>query len=397
MRMVFSAFAFLLVPFTARARTRQSIPADFKTLAAQAAAASEQDRIEDAIALYTRALALRPKWAEGWWSLGTLQYDQSRYAQAAQDFEKVISLNPGNGTAHAMLGLCQFELGRDEAALKNLLEGQKLGVQEDQQLRGVVLYHLGVLELRARKYNDARETLAQLVKVGEKTSEVITALGMAALMMRPDEAPVEGSGRLMVVVQVGEAEALLQSKDYERAKRVYAELASGFPDFPNLHFAYGRFLLELSETDNAVAQFQQEIQNSPGHVAARLEIAAVRYRLDSADGVKYAEEAVKLDPRRPSGHYLLGLLYLDTRNFSGAISELEIAKRSYANVPEVYFALGSAYAHMGRKAEAARARAAFTRLNAQRKKESDDTVYDDYPRGLAQERLRAEPDKHPPE
>jgi len=395
--MVFSAFAFLLVPFTARARTRQSIPADFKTLAAQAAAASEQDRIEDAIALYTRALALRPKWAEGWWSLGTLQYDQSRYAQAAQDFEKVISLNPGNGTAHAMLGLCQFELGRDEAALKNLLGGQKLGVQEDQQLRGVVLYHLGVLELRARKYNDARETLAQLVKVGEKTSEVITALGMAALMMRPDEAPVEGSGRLMVVVQVGEAEALLQSKDYERAKRVYAELASGFPDFPNLHFAYGRFLLELSETDNAVAQFQQEIQNSPGHVAARLEIAAVRYRLDSADGVKYAEEAVKLDPRRPSGHYLLGLLYLDTRNFSGAISELEIAKRSYANVPEVYFALGSAYAHMGRKAEAARARAAFTRLNAQRKKESDDTVYDEHARGLAQERLRAEPDKHPPE
>jgi len=75
----------------------------FKTLAAQAAAASEQDRIEDAIALYTRALALRPSGRRAGGRLGTLQMT-SRYAQAAQDFEKVISLNPGNGTAHAMLG-----------------------------------------------------------------------------------------------------------------------------------------------------------------------------------------------------------------------------------------------------------------------------------------------------
>src|SRR6202043_994155 len=216
------AFAFLLVPFAAKAQTRQSTPADFKTLAAQAAAASEQDRVEDAIALYTRALALRPKWAEGWWSLGTLEYDHDHYAKAEQDFKKVIALDAANGTAHAMLGLCQFELGQDKAALKNLLAGQELGVQRDQQLRNVVLYHLGVLQLRARKFGDARVTLGQLVKEGVKTKEVRTALGMAVLMMRPAEASDEGTARAQVVEGVGEAEALLELKDFERAKQTYA-------------------------------------------------------------------------------------------------------------------------------------------------------------------------------
>jgi len=391
-------FVFLLVAFTAGAQTRKSTPTDdFKTLSAQAAAASEQDRIEDAIALYTRALVLRPKWVEGWWSLGTLEYDQDHYAKAARNFEKVIALDSANGTAHAMLGLCQFELGRDEPALKNLLAAERLGVVKDEQLRKVALYHLGLLQLRARKYGDAKETLGQLAKDGVRTKELITALGLAALLIKPQEAPPEGTAGASVVERAGEAEALLSAKDFEQAKQRYTQLTGEFPDYPNLHFAFGGLLLETHETDEAVAEFQREIQNNPQHVLARLEIAAVRYRLDSADGVKYAEQAVKLDPKRPFGHYLLGLLYLDTQNFSGAISELEIAKRSYANVPEVYFALGSAYAHMGRKAEAARARAAFTRLNAQRKKQSDDAVYFEHSRGLTQENLGAEPDKHPPE
>ncbi len=391
-------FVFLLVAFTAGAQTRKSTPTDdFKTLSAQAAAASEEDRIEDAIALYTRALVLRPKWVEGWWSLGTLEYDQDHYAKAARNFEKVIALDSANGTAHAMLGLCQFELGRDEPALKNLLAAERLGVVKDEQLRKVALYHLGLLQLRARKYGDAKETLGQLAKDGVRTKELITALGLAALLIKPQEAPPEGTAGASVVERAGEAEALLSAKDFEQAKQRYTQLTGEFPDYPNLHFAFGGLLLETHETDEAVAEFQREIQNNPQHVLARLEIAAVRYRLDSADGVKYAEQAVKLDPKRPFGHYLLGLLYLDTQNFSGAISELEIAKRSYANVPEVYFALGSAYAHMGRKAEAARARAAFTRLNAQRKKQSDDAVYFEHSRGLTQENLGAEPDKHPPE
>jgi tetratricopeptide (TPR) repeat protein len=395
--MVFPVFAFLLVPFTARAQTRQPTPSDFKALAAQAAAASEQDRIEDAIALYTRALALRPKWAEGWLSLGTLQYDQDRYAQAAQDFEKVIALDAANGAAHAMLGLCQFELGQDKAALKNLLTGQKLGVQKDQQLRNVVLYHLAVLQLRAQKYRVAKETLGHLAEDGVKTKELITALGLAALLVRPQVAPPEDTPGAGVIERAGEAEALLATKDFEQAKQRYAQLASEFPDYPNLHLAFGRLLIETNETDEAIEEFQRELKRDPRNVNSLLEIAAARYLVDSQDGLQYAEEAVKLAPGQPFAHYLLGLLLLDTGNAVGAIPEVEIAQKAFPREATVYFSLGNAYARAGRKADAARARETFMRINAQREKKSHDTVYDEYPRGLTQEKLGAEPEKNPPE
>ena len=67
----------------------------------------------------------------------------------------------------------------------------------------------------------------------------------------------------------------------------------------------------------------------------------------------------------PLGHYLLGLLLLDVDQPEKAISELEVAEKIFHQDPKVYFALGSAYSRVGRKQDAARARASFERLSKQ--------------------------------
>src|SRR5206468_12778050 len=64
-------------------------------------------------------------------------------------------------------------------------------------------------------------------------------------------------------------------------------------------------------------------------------------------------------PRIPFAHYLLGVLRLDTGNAAGAVPELEVAQKAFPNESRVYFSLGNAYARVGRKAEAAKARAEF--------------------------------------
>src|SRR5205823_3035953 len=189
----------------------------FSSLAALAEQASQQNRLDDAIALYRKALALRPSWPEGWWSLGTLEYDQNHYAKAAPAFQKLIALNPRNGTAHAMLGLCQFELGHDEPALKNLLAADHLGISKDEQLRKVALYHLGVLQLRTKKFNAAKETLGQLAKDGIRTKDLTKSLGGAALQIAPQEAPPEGTDGSKIIEGAGQAEMLLAAKDFEHA------------------------------------------------------------------------------------------------------------------------------------------------------------------------------------
>jgi tetratricopeptide (TPR) repeat protein len=396
-----AAFALAVLTFSTLANAQTKPPAsaqaNFDSISSQAEQASRENRLDDAIVLYRKALALRPSWADGWWALGTIHYDRDEYQPAVLAFRKLISLQPAKGSPRVMLGLCDFELGDDDGALKNIEEGKQRGINTDEQFQKVMVYHEGVLLLRKGRFNSAGERFSDLSKLNVHSDELNLGFAMSALRMLPKNLPEENTPGRAVLRRVGKAEALLATKKFDEARREYASLVADYPGFPNIYYAYGRFLLELSDVDAAVAAFQQEIKNSPQHIPARLQIAAARYRLDSADGLKYAKEAVQLDPAEPFGHYLLGLLYLDTQDFPAAIFELEIAKRSYPKIPDVYFALGNAYARAGQKQAAAQARAAFTRLNAANKKESMETVNQDRPPAIATAGSAPAPDPKVPQ
>lgn len=378
-----------------RAQTKTSIPTGFDRVAAQASQARDANDLESALQLYRKALGMRPRWAEGWWSLGTILYDQDHFAEAARAFSKVVHLDSQHGSARVMLGLCEFELGQDVNALRDIEAGKRLGVLQDPQLRQVMLYHEGVLLLRQGSFEEAQKALDSLGQEGVQSEPLVLALGMAALRLRPEGLPPEGSTAREIVLRAGKAESLAGSKDFEAARAEYNKLVSEFPDTANIHYACGRFLLRMHEIDPAVVEFQREIQSNPQHVLAHLEIAAVRYRVDSAAGLPYAEEAVKLEPEYPFGHYLLGLLLLDTGDFQRALSELAIARHSFPNEPSIYFALGTAYARAGRKQEAAQARAIFKRLSDRATPQSSDNTYGGRSSSLDPERLSHEAGPHP--
>jgi tetratricopeptide (TPR) repeat protein len=337
----------------------------FDALARQAADARDANRLDDAVTLYKKGLALHPKWAEGWWSLGTLEYDRNNYAAAVRAFRRLLPLAPKNGTAAAMLGLSEFELGQDAAALQHIRQGRALGVANNQQLHEVTLYHEGVLLLRAGNFKLAQSTFATLCREGVENDELREGLALAVLRSSPRLPPPHGSPGADVVQQVGRAACLTAQKKFDQAKQEYVLLLKDFPNYPNLHYAFGLHYVEANAPLAAIEEFKEEIARDPQNVAARLDIAAAFYKVDSLSGVPYAEEAVKLNPKLPFGHYLLGLLYLDTNDYLKAIPELETARNAFPKEAKVYFALGSAYSRAGRKQEAAQARATFERLSKQ--------------------------------
>ena len=340
-------------------RPRPALP----TLSAKADEARDADRLDEAVTLYRRALAMRPTWAEGWWSLGTIEYDRNAYREASQAFEKLVALQPKSGTARVMLGLCQFELGMEDTALESLREGRRLGVPTDPQFREVMLYHEGVLLQRKGRFEAAQEILGQMCRQTPYPSEVNLAMGAVALRVRDRQLPAAGTANCQVMQKSGEATCLAAQKKYDEGRQQFEVLLAGNPQYPNLHYAYGKFLLDANDNDAAVAQFQAEINSNPNDAISRLRIASAKYRIDSAAGLPYAEEAVKLDPSLPLGHYLLGLLLLDTDDYLHAIPELEMAQKSFQDQPKIYFALASAYSRAGRHDDAARARETFVRLN----------------------------------
>src|SRR5882724_11926313 len=114
----------LLYPGSPQATAEQNPPADFQALEESATAAREAGKTDNAIRAYQQALALRADWEEGWWYLGTLQYDADHLKEAAPAFQKVVELNPGQNQAWSFLGLCEFGATDYQNALKHLQRGQ---------------------------------------------------------------------------------------------------------------------------------------------------------------------------------------------------------------------------------------------------------------------------------
>jgi tetratricopeptide (TPR) repeat protein len=316
--------------------------------------------------LYRKALSLRPRWSEGWWYLGALLYERDAFADAAVALSKAAALSPKVGTTWVMLGLCEFKLGRFNDALTHIRQGRKLGASADPQFKQVTLYHEGVLLIGKGEFEQAQETLGQLSLDGVESEDVTDALGLSALHIRFSDLIAGDSTLRQLVRRAGLAEHLAAQKRFDEALGEYERLVADFPTTPNVHYAFGRYLLTSRDEERAVVSFQREIENNPAHMPAHLFLANTKLNLkDFAGGLPYAEKAVKLSPQTPLGHYILGSLLLETDQTARAITELETAGRLAPNEPRIYFALGRAYARANRQKDAAAARATFWRLGKQ--------------------------------
>jgi tetratricopeptide (TPR) repeat protein len=355
------------------AQQPSTFPKDFDQVAAQAEQARNTNRIEEAIELYRKALSLRPRWAEGWWHLGTLLYERDAFADAAVSFDRATTLSPKVGTTWVMLGLCEFKLGRFNDALKHIQHGRRLGTSAEPQFQHVMLYHEGLLLLGKGEFERAQETLGLPSREGVENEDLITALGLSVLRIRFSDLLGGDSALRHLVRRAGWAEHLAAQKKFDEALSEYDRLATDFPKEPNVQYAYGRFLFVSNQDEKAIAAFKREIENTPNHLLARLWISETKFRLkDFAGGLPYAEQAVKLSPRLPLGHFLLGALLLGAGQTARAITELETAQRFLPNEPKIYFQLGRAYDRANRKADAERARATFMRLNKQAEQDTKD-------------------------
>jgi predicted Zn-dependent protease len=306
--------------------------------------------------------------AERAWATAMRLYEQDDYAGAAAAFETVTALRPSEGTAWAMRGLCEYRLGRMDAALAHIRKGRALGLPDDPQLRQVVQYHEGVLLAGAGEFERAQDTLAALAASGVDSEEVTLALGCAVLRVPPADLPGADDAVRRAVVRAGHAERLAARKQLDQARAAYQALAADFPGVRHASYALGRHFVAVREPDKAVEAYAREIEAFPDHVPARLGIAAIKAASDPAGALRLAEQAVALNPRVPLGHFLLGSLLLHTPDTDRAIRELEIAEQSVREDPRLYYALSRAYARAGRRDDAARARATFLRLTEEQQR-----------------------------
>lgn len=336
-------------------------PVTFEEASARARAAQQAEDLDGAIEAYREALEVQPDWAEGWWALGGIFYAQDRFPECQAAFGSLTDLAPKAGPGWAFRGLCEFRNAAYKEARRSLERAASLGVPRESGSLEVVQFHLGVLRNADGDFEMGMEVLRALAANSEPKPELLLALGQSLLRVAalPGEVDESDKGRILLAGR-GAYETAVRRGD--QARRTLDELVARYPTSPNVHYAYGSYVL-AADADLAVKHFREELNVSSGHVPARLQLAYEYLKRGEQDaGLPYAAEAVALEPENFAARHVYGRLLFAADQLEKAVAELEIAAQLAPDSPQTRFALARAYARIGRSEDAARERAEFQRL-----------------------------------
>jgi tetratricopeptide (TPR) repeat protein len=329
-------------------------PRTFEEIAKQADAARTADHIQQAIELYTQGLRLRPSWAEGWWLLGSLLYDQDRFQEARAAFIRFTALTSKPGPAYAFLGLCEYETQDYDAALKHFRSWARAGWSGTPNLIDVAVFHFALLLTRDGKFLEALYLLATEEAKKGSSPALVEAMGLASLCMTnlPEDYPPE---RREMVWLVGEAAfyASLDPRDFARANEYAARLLSRFDREPNVHFFRGTLYNFEHKGEQAAAEFRKVIELFPDHAAAMVELARIDLTYDRPEeALSLAKRATELTPVDSEAHDVMGQALFARDRFLESVQELETAKRLAPDSSMIRVHLARTYGALGRKREA---------------------------------------------
>jgi tetratricopeptide (TPR) repeat protein len=336
--------------------------AQFDALVEAASEARKEERWDEAITLYGKAVKLDPAYIEGYWYQGTAYYSLDDFPHCRDTFRHVVRLAPKNGAAFAFLGLCEFGVKDYDRSLEHLLKSRILGVGDTKDLGGVARYHAALLMTRLEQYEQALETLGEFAAEGDDNPRVIEAMGIATLRMPmlPNEYPPD---RREMILMAGRASYMMATRNTASAQQAFEALAARYPETPNVHYACGVFFLQ-EQPDRAIEEFKRELALQPGHSSSLMQIAfEYLKRGDAQSALPWARQTVATAPKAFPAHKALGQALLETGDVDGAIEELLTGIKLAPDSPSLHFQLARAYQRAGRTEDAARERSEFTRLD----------------------------------
>jgi tetratricopeptide (TPR) repeat protein len=343
--------------------------AEFERLRAEAEQAFDSDQVQKAVELYARLVKMRPQWVEGWWRLGTAQYELDQYPAARDAFRKVVVLEPPNGQGWGMLGLCEYQTKDLVASLQHLTKARTLGLGGNEELARAVRYHQAMLLIRGRQFNAALGILRSFAVEKRESPSVLDAMGLAVLQIS-DPPESLSPDRSSMVREFGQAAFLEAERKSVEAARAFKELEGKYRGEPAVEYAYGVFLAGQGQTEEALNYFRKELEREPHHVPSLLQLASGLLQLERFEaGLPFGLRAVELDPENPTAYYLLGRTQLYLGDVKNAVATLEKGVSLAPGSAMLHYSLSQAYLRAGRPEEAARARAEFVRLDALEKRQ----------------------------
>ena len=163
------------------------------------------------------------------------------------------------------------------------------------------------------------------------------------------------------------AEIFETQNRYGEAIAEYRKAIEINPNAPDLHFRLGRAILlqghDPQALDAAVTEFQSELKLSPEDSASEFQLGQIAFlKNDYAEAKHRFERALTLFPNFVQAQISLAKVYLQEKNYPGAIRLLTQATREQPANESAHYSLVTAYRNAGQMDKAKEEKAVLDRL-----------------------------------
>jgi len=207
------------------------------------AALRAEGRLSDAVTAYEHALAIQPDEGEAHYNLANALQDQGKPGEAIEHFRRALRLRPDSADVHNNLGIALAATGRSSEAVTEFREAVRLDPDSSQAHR-----NLG-------------DALASQGIRAEAIDHLRRAVGLD---------PRDGEARYDL------GSILLEAGRFAEAAEQFRTALQLMPDSAEAHNNLGIALASLGEIEGAIDQFQQALEIQPAFADARENLARLR-------------------------------------------------------------------------------------------------------------------------
>ncbi|NCS30317.1 MAG: tetratricopeptide repeat protein [Microcystis aeruginosa F13-15] len=268
-------------------------PEDIALLFTQAQFLSEQNRHDEAIAIYDKMLEIYPNDADIYFERGFERNEQKDYQGAIADFNQAISLNPNNTFAYTFRGGARINLGDYQGAIADFNQAINLNPYD-----AFAYINRGLARDLLEDYQGALADYNQGIKLNPNDDFAYFLRGNTHSKL----------GNIQGAIA-----------DFNQAIKLN-------PNNADAYIIRGNVLSNLGDNKGAIANFNQAININPNNAEAYKNRGFARDNLgDNQGAITDYSQAIKLDPNNAEAYRNRGFALSNLGDIQGAIADFNQA------------------------------------------------------------------------
>jgi tetratricopeptide (TPR) repeat protein len=325
----------------------------------KAAEASGRQAWVEAAEEYKQVLKLDPGNAEAQARLGIAYQNAKLVPEAITALERALQLDPRLPEVPALLGLDYARLDRYAEALPYL---EKAFAEENEPgVRSLVGQQLAQSYFVLGKQGMGLTTVQKLRELFPDDPDVLYTAAKAYANLWNDAvqrmiAKAPGSYQVHQML----AEVLDAQEKYSQAAEEYRRIIQIDPNLPGAHYRLARMILRVDPSnkgnEDALVQFQKELEINPADVPTHVEIGELQLQFHQFDQAsRFFSRALELDPSYTAARVGLAKVWIARKEYQKAVDQLDEAVRQSPDDETIYYNLMIAFRGMERLDQAQRA------------------------------------------